>query len=191
LADISNMRISIDGSRGAPHCQRKSQAMTKTSGSEAQLLGYPTSTFSARTRTDISLGAALLLAPDGCQAPSICHERQQRVRNATVIAILSAQDVKLALGKAESDLVEQTCFDAWRSDRGRDGGRAQAGLPAWRGQGHKRTQPQERASDGNREIVGCGDDGLKPCAVRERSVSGQQGTLSSRCYCSKFALHKR
>ena len=61
---------------------------------------------SARTRTDISLVAALLLAPDGCQAPAICHERQQRVRNATVIAILSAQDVKLALGKAESDLVE-------------------------------------------------------------------------------------
>src|SRR5215468_9127314 len=55
--------------------------------------GCPPRPFSARTRTDISLVAALLLAPDGCQAPAICHERQQRVRNATVIAMLSEQDV--------------------------------------------------------------------------------------------------
>ena len=51
-----------------------------------------------KTLADIALAAYV--------PPAIWHERQQRVRNTTVITILSAQDVKLALGKAESDLVE-------------------------------------------------------------------------------------
>src|SRR5262249_12944315 len=44
----------------------------------------PSATFFSPNQNLHSLVAALLLAPDGCQATAICHERQQHVRKAHI-----------------------------------------------------------------------------------------------------------
>ena len=54
----------------------------------------------------------------------LCYESQQSLCGATSIALSVTQNVKLAFGKTEGRLMEQTSLDAGRGHRGRDGGRS-------------------------------------------------------------------